>query len=409
MSLTLVICGRDATARTWFDMRGQPLLARHPGRVLLFVDAQAVGRYPVLPNCIIEGIEYQSQERMLALAREHHAREGITAVCTLDERSVEFAAQLREALGLPGMAPALAQRFRDKVVMKQLLGRAGMRVPEFLPLTDGPGVEALLQRHGALVVKPRDGLGSRNVSFVRNLDELARVRAATRDPQNYEAEEFIEGTLYHTNSVVVDGEVRFTAVAPYLPGMGNIDYTSGTPFVSLMLTEGPLYERLCEFSRQAITTLGLVNGVTHLEAFHSSRDEIVFCETASRPGGGGIVHMIEAQYGVNMSLAALLSEEGRGQEALAPLHAGERRFGLVGMRNSGMGRVELSVSERSFSMDWVHHLQLDVQAGQFRPPSSHCTDFMGLAIIDADDEDQFRSRVGELRQRFDSVVRLAPL
>ncbi len=409
MTRTLILGGRDATTRSWYDMHGRPLLERYPGPVLLFVDAQSRDRVPQPANCAVEGIEYQSQAQMLELARRWHAKEGITAVGTLDERSVEFAAVVRAELGLPGMRPELAAHFRDKVTMKRILGAAGIRVPEFCAFADREATTALLRRHGKLVVKPRDGLGSRNVEFVSDEARLDKLAKRLRDPQNYEAEEFITGTLYHTNSIVIGGQVRFTAVAPYLPGMANIDFSEGTPFVSHMLTEGPLYERLCTFSEQAIHALGMTDGITHMELFHSDADEIVFCETAARPGGGGIVHMIEAQYGVNMSLAALLCENGRGEEALAGLRNESRRFGLVGVRNAGMGRVELRIDDRTFAWDWMHHLQLDVQADQFRPPSAHCTDFLGLAIIDAPDEGEFRRRMDQFQRRFDDAVRLAPV
>ncbi|UXI66199.1 ATP-grasp domain-containing protein [Tahibacter amnicola] len=409
MSYSLIIAGRYANSRAFYDIHRQPLLARHPGKVLLFVDATMTEQFPATPNCTVVGIQYMAIDKMLEVARRYQAEAGISSISTLDEKSVDIVATLRVALGVPGLSPEESRRFRDKVVMKEYLAAQGLRIPDFCPFTDVDATRGLLQRYGKIVVKPRDGMGSKDVSFICSEAELDKLRPRIVKPEEFQAEEFIDGTLYHTNSVVSNGEVLFTAAAPYLPGMANIDFTAGTPFVSLMETQGDLYARLCEFSRQAISALGLKNGVTHLEAFCTASGEIVFCEVGVRPGGGGIVHMIEAQYGVNLSLAALLAEEGLAAQALAEQHELDTRIGLIGVRNTGMGKIALSINDDTFADSWVRYVEIEVTEGQFRAPSSHCTDFLGLLIVEAANEAQFQDRIGDIHRRFDSAVRLMPL
>jgi hypothetical protein len=53
----------------------------------------------------------------------------IDRVCCLWEPGVELAAAIREALGTPGQSREQALRFRNKELMKQALGAAGVRVP----------------------------------------------------------------------------------------------------------------------------------------------------------------------------------------------------------------------------------------------------------------------------------------
>lgn len=403
MPCSLVIGGRSPHARIFHDLEGRSILGRFPGRVLLFLDAPSPFDHG--DNVAVEVIRYMDPEIMLEVARRYHEAEGIRSISTLCEKSVEVVARLRQALGIAGVRPEEARRHRDKVTMKQRLDQSGLRVPQWCLASDRAQALALLERCGRLVLKPRDGQGSRQVSFIDSPQALDQAFSARRDWDAYEVEEYIDGCLYHTNSIVIDGEVRFTAIGQYLPGMGNIDYTAGAPFVSLIEPAGDLHARLEAFSVEAIAALGLRDGVTHMELFHTGDDQIVFCETALRPGGGGIVHMIEAQYGINMSLAAMLADAGMGERALETRRAEPQRIGLIGLRNTAMGTVSLD-SGRRLDPPWLKLLEVEVRDGDFRPPSSHCTDFTALAILAADGMDQFRQRIGQVSEHFDQCLRL---
>ena len=404
VSYSLVIGGRTPHARTFHDIDGRSILGRFPGDILLFLDAPSV--YDHGPNVTVEVVQYMDYTRMLELAREYHAREGIVSISTLDEESIETVADLRESLGIPGLRGDDAKLYRDKVLMKKRLAGLGMRVPDWCEATEEEKALTLAERADQVVMKPRDGQGSRKVEFLRGRDAVAEALRRCRKPERFEVEEYIEGCLYHTNSIVIDGEVRFTAIAQYVPGMGNIDYTEGAPFVCLMECDTELHARLLDYSLRAIAGLGLRNGVTHMELFHSSDDEIVFCETAIRPGGGGIVQMIEAQYGINFSLVTLQLDAGMGESVLIGLKDQQPQMGLIGLRNTGMGTVEVSDGWDELSRPWLRLLEIEVRPGKFRAPSSHCTDFTVLAVLDAGCADTFRKRIADIAGHFERHVRL---
>lgn len=404
MSYSLIIGGRAPHARIFHDIHGRTFLSRFPGRVLLFLDAPTMHDHG--PNVTVEVVTYMEFGRALELAREYHEREGISSISTLEESSIEFVADLRQALGLAGVHAEEAKLHRDKVVMKTRLRAAGLRVPEWVEATDTEAALVLAGSADQVVMKPRDGQGSRQVVFLRGKDAVAEALQRCRNPEKFEVEEYIDGCLYHTNSIVIDGQLRFTAIAQYVPGMGNIDYTRGSPFVCLMEPEGELHARLLEFSSKAIAALGLRNGVTHMELFHSTNDEIVFCETAIRPGGGGIVHMIEAQYGINMSLAALMVDAGCGERVLDDLKDGSTQMGLIGLRNTGMGIVRMADGWDQLGKPWLQLLEVTLKPGEFRPPSSHCTDFTALAILEAAGSQVFHERIVEISDHFDRHIEL---
>jgi hypothetical protein len=220
----------------------------------------------------------------------------------------------------------------------------------------------------------------------------------------------VEGVLYHVNAVVHRGVPLLTAAAPYLPGMANIDFASGSPFVSVMLDEDDLKRRLQAMSDRVIEVLGLVDGVTHMECFVTAEGEIVFCEIAARPGGGGIVGMIEAQYGVNFARAALLLEAGFGERVMPPSQpAPDTLAGLIGFRLPRSGFLRRVPAAIDFGDDWIRAVTIDHEPGGFIAAAAHCTDFVGSFVFVARDRGHFDERRVELTQRFNKALEVEPV
>lgn len=409
MSKKMLILARG-DGRAFFDLQGRSIVADLPVEVTVFVDKANVHHFEGVGDHVeTEVVRWSDLKDVARRAQALHERTPLSAIATLDEKTVDFAAELRENLGVPGHHTQDAARYRDKLVMKEHVQAAGLRVPTFVRCDQPDAAQALLARHGKLVIKPVDGLGAKGVVFITSLQELNAWFAAEAAPEGYEAESYVEGVLYHVNAIVRDGRPVLTASAPYAPGMANIDFTSGTPFVTVMLTQGALKERLEAFSIRAIEALKLRNGVTHLECFVTPDEDIVFCEMAVRPGGGGIVWMIESQYGVNYGRATLLLECGRGDLIKIPMPQRDDVAGLVGFRCSQTGIVKRAASVQSFSEPWIRSVQVDVAEGQFVPPSSHCTDYVGLVVFSSRDESEFHQRRNALYRRFFDALELQAL
>jgi biotin carboxylase len=410
LSYSLILADRATGLGYTNGMNGESVLSRHPGRPLVFLDERFKRRQEKLPNCAYEYLPYMTSDAVIDRARHYHRTAGLSSVCTFDEYLVDLAAEVRTALDLPGMKVEMARRFRDKVLMKTLLREAGVRVPEFVPsCEDRAAVHALLAKHGHVVVKPHDGAGSKGVMFFTEAAGLDAFLAPLSEPADYEAEEYIDGTLYHVNSVVGGGKVLYSGVGIYLPGRANIDFSRGQSFSTVMVTEGALHDALTHFSDTVIAALEMVSGVTHLEAFVTRDGEIVFCEIAARPPGGGIVTMIEMQHGVDFWAAAMLCEEGLAQRALDARRERSEQVGLCGLRNTAMGFVELDPEGTTAHADWVRHVKLSVSNGQFRAPSAHCTDFTAMVVLTAATTGQFQERVDEIERRYARHLRLVAL
>ena len=351
--------------------------------------------------------DFADADRTYDNIAEEHARKPFTGVGLIDEATMELAADLRARLGLPGIDPETANRFRDKTRMKELLGAAGLRVPAYLHRVEAEAVRAMLAEHGKLVIKERKGFGSRGVTFVETMQDFESWIARQKRPEAYEVEEFISGPLYNVNAVVLDGRIAFLAVVFNRPGMADVDFSRGAPFVSHILPDGVLQDRFHAYAQQVRATLGLRNGIMHLECFLTPKDEIVFCEVAARPGGGGVMRLIEAQFGLNMARASLQIEMGLREDVLADVRRRPQIASFIGFRLASGGFVRAMPETAALSRPWVDRVTFRKTVGDFAAPAAHCTDFVAHIDYRADDETSFADRADELDAAFRADFQLS--
>jgi GNAT-family acetyltransferase (TIGR03103 family) len=119
--------------------------------------------------------------------------------------------QCRESLSELTTAVAMAI-CDDKAATRRIVSAAGVRVPEQI-LASAPEVQAFLDRHGKVVVKPARGEQGRGIAVgVSEIDELtAAVAEAGKLSDTVLVEEFVEGTdlrLVVINFRVVAAAIR---------------------------------------------------------------------------------------------------------------------------------------------------------------------------------------------------------
>jgi hypothetical protein len=316
-----------------------------------------------------------------------------------NERFLLLAAELREKFGIDGLHLSTAQLFRDKVEMKRAVQTAGVRVPDFIPLDAPEQFDSLDWTSGPKILKRRNFIGAMDVHVVETPDigrQLWHRLDATAG--QYEVEEYINGPMYHCDSVVQDGEITFSSVSQYLSRPG--DFHSGGMGGSKLLLHGDLRDRILDLNTRAITGLGLRNGATHLEVFHTPDDEVVFCEVAARPGGGGIDRINDRGFGVDFIECAIQLDAGMPVDVLEAGRPGDSQvWGCVGFY-PGCPSAEGIDPSRFAALGIAEH-EHDPSVARRAAPR-HCTDYVDLYVVSAPDDAAFESRVTMIQAEYEA-------
>jgi biotin carboxylase len=229
--------------------------------------------------------------------------EWIDRIVPLDEFDLEMASTLREHLRIPGMGETTVRYFRDKLAMRMQARERGIPVPEFVAILNYDRVrEYLATVPPPWVLKPRHSASAIGIKKLDKAEQLWPILDELGDRQSFHLlERFIPGDVYHVDSIVTEGDVRFAEAHGYLNPPFEV-YHGGGLFATSTLERGSTEERgLTDLNRRLAQTLGMVRGVLHSEFIRSTADgRFYFLETAARVGGANIVDMIEAATGINL-------------------------------------------------------------------------------------------------------------
>ena len=257
----------------------------------------------------------------------------IDRIVPLDEFDLEMASTLREHLRIPGMGETTVRYFRDKLAMRTQARERGVPVPEFVPIFNYDRIrEYLATVPPPWVLKPRFSASAIGIKKLDRAEQLWPILDELGDRQSFHLlERFIPGNVYHVDSIVSEGEVRFAEAHGYMNPPFEV-YHGGGLFATSTLEVGSREERgLTDLNRAVADALGMVRGVLHSEFIQSAADgSLYFLETAARVGGAFIVDMIEAATGINLwrEWARLEVANARG-ETYAPPSPRREYAGLV--------------------------------------------------------------------------------
>jgi biotin carboxylase len=228
--------------------------------------------------------------------------ENLDRVVPLDDFDLELAATLREHLRLPGLGETATRYFRDKLAMRMGARAGQVAVPAFTPLFPHSEVNRFLAEvPGPWVLKPRSLAGSIGIKKIQTAAQFWDLANALGDMQShYLLERFVPGDVYHVDSLVYDGEIRFAIASRYGKPPMQVSQ-EGDVFVTTIAARGSEDEvALQATNRHVLSALGLRYGVAHAEYIKAHEDgQIYFLETAARVGGAHIADLIEAASGLN--------------------------------------------------------------------------------------------------------------
>lgn len=206
------------------------------------------------------------------------------------EAAQEPIARQRARLGLPGLTPDAARRFRDKDAMKAALRAADIPVAASLRV-DGPGDAAqILAAVGLpLILKPLAGAGAAATVRIESAEALATALPTL--PRPLLAESFLTGAEHSLESWVLGGKTLFQSATRYYPSALEVADNPHLQWcVHLPRDPAPFADAATVVDR-AVTALGLTDGLAHAEWFRRPDGSIAIGEIGARPPGAGLMDL----------------------------------------------------------------------------------------------------------------------
>ncbi len=233
----------------------------------------------------------------------------IDRVVGLDEFDVLTAAMTREHLDLPGMSRSHALRFRDKLTMRDIAFKAGIPCPEFVSAFNMRRIEEFLATVPApLIVKPRHEVSAFGIRKCETpaqvwdvLNDLDRRNNWRDHPSQFLIERFIEGRVYHVDSVVANGKVAACGVSEYGTTPFDVSHRGGVFTSSIVSYQAKERKPLEKLNEELLAAFKYDQGVSHAEFLRSDADgKFYLLEVACRVGGAYIANVLEHARNFNL-------------------------------------------------------------------------------------------------------------
>ncbi len=207
------------------------------------------------------------------------------------------------SLGLPhGLSEAAVRASVDKGFFRSVCDGLGLPGPGF---TQGSPEEVALEAASftaPVMIKPTDSSGSRGVECVADpLDlEAATLRAAEFSSTGVViAEEFLVGTHYTAEAIIVDGRTSLLGISRReltpLPHFITASHLMPAPTVR-SAEVAPQIDAVCE-------ALGYRWGALNLDLIQTVDGDIVIVEAGARLGGNGVAELLVLSHGVDATEA----------------------------------------------------------------------------------------------------------
>lgn len=338
------------------------------------------------------GVEALFDPGQLRDAVSYLARsERIDRIVGPGEFDVELAAALREHFRLDGLSLSQSYLFRDKLAMRTRIAQHGLPQPEFAgAFHHSELAQFMAATPGPWLLKPRTEASSQGIQKVESPQALGPMLEELGDRQSHHLlESFIPGDVYHVDSLVHAGEVRFAQAHRYGTPILEL-HSRGGIYTTLTVEHGTPDDReLLALNCQVLQTLGLQQGVTHVEYLRAPEGPFLFLEASARVGAGMIEDLVEATSGLN------LWAEWADLEAATP----EDPYAMppVTQRHGG-----LAICMTPFERPDLSPLQMESVLPSVPKP------YHAAALVANDSLDRVEGLMAECVRRIDHAYREAP-
>jgi biotin carboxylase len=203
----------------------------------------------------------------------------------------------RGALGVQGMTSVVAENFRDKAKMKDILRDAGIPCAgHALAHTSAEAVAAAKEIGYPLVVKPPAGAGAISTYRVESEQQLRSILATSHPSaeQPILLEEFIVGEEHSLETISIGGKAVWHSLTHYAPTPLDVVRNPWIQWCVLLPREvdDEKYDDIKRAAAGALKALGMDTGLSHMEWFRRRDGSVAIGEVGARPPGAQITTLV---------------------------------------------------------------------------------------------------------------------
>jgi len=188
-----------------------------------------------------------------------------------------------------------ANTFRNKDLMKQKVTAAGIRTARHAAASSIAELRIAAETIGfPIIVKPISGAGSMDTFRANDMADLDASLARVKTYDEVNVEEFIEGEEYTYDTICIDGRIVYENVCFYRPNPLAARSTEwiSPQTIAVRDLSPPQIQAGIALGHAVLKALDFQTGFTHMEFFHTPKDEVVFGEIAARPAGAQTVDLM---------------------------------------------------------------------------------------------------------------------
>ncbi len=289
------------------------------GCLNLMKTANAMGLYtivtgmegPCIPiaDKVYRNVHPGHPEEVLAVAKV----ENIDAIAiSCNDMGLESVGYCCDQLGLTGLSYASAKAASNKLLMKELLVKNGVRTARYFNIHNLEELRNVVRKLSfPVILKATDLQGSRGICVVREVSDL---ESSYREVMSFThkdyciIEEFIEGIEFGAQAFVFHGEVLF--ILPH--GDETIMCKTAVPighYMPYKMNE-ELSADVDRQARNAIKALGLDNCAVNID-FIERDNRAYIIELTGRGGANGLTDITSMFWGLNYYEMIILTALGK--------------------------------------------------------------------------------------------------
>ena len=282
--------------------------ARAAGHRVVAVDGDthALG-FEIADVCI--NVDFTSVSEVIAAAREHDV-DGVLAVSS--DRAVLPAAEIAQALGLPGLDPGVARAMTDKPTMRVQLEAADVPQPKHAVLTRSSDLQAAAAAVPLpAVLKPADSGGQRGLFMIEEPADIERHLddALSFSPSGHAMlEEYVDGIELNGILVVRDGEPTLITLSDRLRPAG-VGFGVGWIHMYPSSLDEAVLDRVRHIAFAAVRARGLRDGIAFPQLIAAGAN-VRLVEIAARIAAGQMADLVRFGTGVELFDVAIAQALG---------------------------------------------------------------------------------------------------